>query len=372
MLRSPDGPSPQDDSTGRFLTRADLSEYQRIRRNLTIALAAVLVVVVVGVVGYIIIGGRGTSVMDALYMTAITLSTVGFEEVIDLSESPLGRIFTVGLLVSGMGLAAYTLSMVAALLVEGQLHHIYARRRMEKAIDRMQGHYIVCGNTTACAHVVEELVHTDRPCMAVVSTDEDLEKLRNRCADVPVFVGDPSDDEVLKRARVDRATGVVFCMESDKDNLLGVFTARRLAPGTRIVAAAESSGARAKLVAAGASAVVSPGQIGGLRMASELLRPVVVSFLDQMLRVGDGSLRVEEVEVPPGAGNGARTIASLAVREVPGALLLAVRHAGEKSFTFDPDPEIPLADGMVLVVMADAEGRKRLEGRMADLAGGAG
>lgn len=363
-------PGRRDESTGRFLTKVELAEFHRIRRNLTIALGALFVVVMVGVVGYLIIGGGRYGVLDAIYMTVITLSTVGYTEVIDLSGNPTGRMFTVALLVGGMGIVAYSVTMVAALLVEGQLHRIFARRRMEKAIEKMRNHYIVCGDTSTCRHVVEELVMTNRECLAVVPSEEELDTLRNSFGDTPAFLGDPSDDDVLERARIDRAAGVVFCMMSDKDNLLGVFTARRLAPEARIVAAADAADTRSKLLAAGADAVVRPGHIGGLRMASELVRPTVVTFLDQMLRVGDGSLRVEEVAVPAGVEGEARTLSSVGAEEIPEALIVAVRPPDGDAFDFDPDPETPLREGMTLVVMADAAGRKRIEERLADLAGG--
>lgn len=237
---------------------------------------------------------------------------------------------------------------------------------MEKAIDRMEDHYIVCGDTAACAYVTEELALTNREAVMIVQDETSWDALRERL-DNPAFVGDPTDDDVLLNARLDHAAGVVFCLASDKDNLLGVFTARRLAPDVRIVAATESTDARTKLVAAGADAVVNPGRIGGLRMASELVRPTVVTFLDQMLRVGSGSLRIEEAVVPDGLPEPPPTLEDVRFGEIPETMLMAIRPPDGSGFNFDPDPAIPLAPGMTLVVMAEAEGRKRVEERLSSL-----
>lgn len=371
--RRSDGPEEAVSSTsaGRFLTRADLAEYHRLRRNLGIALTALVVIVVIGVVGFLIIGGGRYGLVDAIYMTVITLSTVGFGEIIDMSGNPGGRLFTAALVVGGMGIAAYSVTMLAAFLFEGQLRHIFARRQMEKTIERMEDHYVVCGETATCAYVVRELTLTNREAVVVVPEETALEALRNRFEDTPAFVGDPTDDDVLLNARLDHAAGVVFCLESDKDNLLGVFTARRLAREVRIAASTESSAARAKLEAAGADAVINPGQIGGLRMASELVRPTVVTFLDQMLRVGGGTLRVEEARVPEGLDDPPPTLADVRFQEIPETMLMAIRPRDGSGFDFDPDLATPLEAGMTLVVMTETEGRERLEARLASLAGSA-
>jgi voltage-gated potassium channel len=345
----------------------DTVEFNRIRRRLGLALLALLIVVTFGVIGFLIIGRGQHGLVDAVYMTVITLTTVGFGEIIDLSASPAGRIFTILLIIGGMGIAAYAVTLLAAFLIEGQLRHIFARRRMERTIARLDGHYVVCGDAPTTLHVVEELINTGRG-MVFVSPDEPtLRNARERYGDLPVLAGDPSDDDVLMAAGVERAAGVVFCMENDKDNLVGVFTARRLAPKARIVASSDTVEARAKMVAAGADAVVRPERIGGLRMASELVRPTVVSFLDQMLRAQGGSLRVEEVVVAPDADTHGKTIGAVEVDEVEGAVLLALRRQPGGEFEFKPSPETRLEPGMALVVMADTAGRRRLEERLAAL-----
>ena len=176
--------------------------------------------------------------------------------------------------------------------------------------------------------------------------------------------GDPTDDPVLMQAGVERAHGVVFALENDQDNVLGVLTARRLAPDARIIASTESAATGEKLRTAGANAVVSPSRIGGLRIASELIRPKVVSFLDQMLREKGGTLRVKEVIIPERAQAAGKGLASLDVGSIEGTILLAARRE-DGGFEFRPGPETMLEPGMALIVMADLEGRSRLEQRLA-------
>lgn len=342
---------------------AEAAEFYRLRRRLRLALGALALVTTVGVLGFLLIGGTGRGIVDAIYMTVITLTTVGFGEIIDMSNNPAGRIFTVVLLLVGMGIVAYTVPMAAAFVIEGQLHNIFARRRMQKTIAEMADHYIVCGDTTAGWHVAEELLRTGREVVIVAPTAEVLAEAHHRLGDCPGIVGDPSSDEVLLEAGAERAAGFVVCAHNDKDNVLGVLTARRLAPRARIIAATEQPETEIKLQTVGADMVVSPSRIGGLRMASALVRPTVVTFLDKMLREKGGTLRVEEVTIPQDAQVSDRTLGGLKVDEVAGAMLLAVRHPETGEFTFKPPADTPLTAGMTLVVMADPDGLDRLRKR---------
>lgn len=349
--------------------RAHEAEFNRLLRRLRLALGALVLVTAVGVLGFLLIGRGEHGLIDAIYMTVITLTTVGFGEIIDMSAHPAGRVFTVVLVLGGMGVVAYTIPMLAALMIEGHLHHVFARHRMDKAIAKMAGHHIVCGDTAATWHVTEELTRTRRGIVVVVPTDEALAHIRSRLGDVAAVVGDASDDEILKTAGIERAAGVVFAMASDKDNVIGVLTARRLAPNARIVAATEEPETDAKLRTVGADAVVSPSRIGGLRMASELVRPAVVTFLDTMLRQKGGTLRVEEVTMPSDADVGDRTLGSLAIDDIPGALLVAVRRPRTGEFDFKPALDTRLEPGMTVVVMADPDGLDRLRARFRSATG---
>ena len=235
---------------------------------------------------------------------------------------------------------------------------------MQKTIEAMSGHYIVCGTTPEARHVVEELSKTERDVVLVAEDSDGLESVSRHVANVLGIVGDPAADQVLERAGVARAAGVVACLASDKDNVIVTLTARRLAPEARIIAASEKAENDPKMRVAGADAVVSPCRIGGLRMASELVRPTVVSFLDKMLRVQSGddqSLRVEELVVPEQSSRAGQSLRDLDITEATGAVLLAAVKVGEEAFEFSPPSATPVKAGMKLLVMATADMRQKLE-----------
>ena len=146
---------------------AEFSEFHRLKKRLGIAFASLVAVTGIGAVGFWVIGGGEYGLIDAIYMTVITLTTVGFTEVIDMSANPGGRIFTIGLLMLGMGIVAYSVPMMAAFLIEGQLHHIFRRRRMEKSIAQLSDHYVVCGDKASSWYVAEELIGTGRSTVVV-------------------------------------------------------------------------------------------------------------------------------------------------------------------------------------------------------------
>ncbi len=344
-------------------THAALQQFERIRHRLIVALIALIGVTVVGVAGFSVIGGARHGFIDALYMTIITLTTVGFGEVIDMSEHPGGRLFTIALLMLGMGIVAYSVPLVTAFIVEGQFFRVFDRRRIQKMLSELQDHYIVCGDTVTAAHVAKELLRSGRRLALVGPTDDALTVLQEATEGAPGVVGDPTDDTPPLAVGIERAAGLVACTQSDKDNLLVVLPARRLAPEARIIAATERPETAAKMRAVGADGVVSPSRIGGRRMASEMVRPRVVTFLDRMLRDERASLRLEEIAVPPGSPAVGRKLAQLYTDELRDVLLLAITDEKGESFEFKPPIERDLRAGERLVVMADAEARARIERR---------
>jgi len=364
MGRAPDGGPRKGSKHARL---GSSHEFYRLRRRLGIAVAALISVTATGAIGYTVIGRGEHGIVDAVYMTIITLTTVGFGEIIDMTNNPAGRIFTVMLLMVGMGIVAYSIPLMAAFVIEGQLSHTFLRRRMLKRVGQMTNHYVVCGDTPAAVYVATELVRTGRDVVLAGIADESANLDHEDLSGLPHVAGDPSDDSVLMSAKVQSAEGLVACMENDKDTVLVVLTARRLARGLRIVAAAERMDVEPKIRAAGADAVVCSSQIGGLRMASELVRPKVVSFLDKMLRDERSSLRVEEISVPPISRSATITLSSGKIDELAGAVLLAVQRQGSEHFEFDPSPDTPLEPGMVLVIMTDADGRAKIEKKLAQL-----
>ena len=293
---------------------------------------------------------EGWPFLDALYMTTITLSTVGFQEVHPLSTG--GRLLAMALILGGTGSLLYALSVVTAFIVEGELRGLLGKRRMEKALERLHGHVIVCGAGETGKHVVEELQKTQTPCVVIEQNLAQLKHLE-RLAPTPVIEGDATDGVVLSRARIDIARGLITTLPSDKDNLFVILTARELNPTLRIVSRVIEDDSHAKLRKAGADAVVSSNQIGGLRLASELIRPHVVSFLDTMLRDPHRVLRIEEAEVMQGSPVVGKTLDELDLVSRVGLVVMAKRRGAKGEFVYNPKASTPLDAGDFLIVCGE-------------------
>jgi len=306
----------------------------------------------VGVLGYRLIGGDRYTWMQAVYMTANAITTTGFREVIDIANDPVGEGFTIVLMIFGAGVMVYSTSVITAFVVEGDLTQGFRRRRMRRTIDTMTAHYIVCGVGATGWAVVNELVKTER---SVVVIDQDVERIRRIESDfpeVPVLIDDFTDDQVLLQAGVARAAGIVICTTGDKDLLVTTISARQLNPKLRVVARVAGERSAARLKQAGADAIVSPALIGGMRMASELVRPNVVSFLDMMLRDTNRNLRVEEVPVRAGSAFVGRNLGELNTHSRTNCLLLATRSR-QGEYVFNPPDEEAVEVDMTLIVMGD-------------------
>lgn len=330
-------------------------------RTLLRAAGLIGLVFAVGVVGYAALAGPGYGPLDAIYMTVITLTTVGYGETIDLSQNPAGRVFTVILLVVGVGSFVYFFSNLTAFMVEGHLDALLRGRRMKNQIDKLRGHYIVCGVGATGEHIVRELVMTQRPFVAVDADEARLRAIEAQLGiEFPSVVGDATDDDTLRAAGIERAAGLAACIAADKDNLIVTVSARLLNPGLRIISRCIEDHIGQKIRQAGADAIVSPNTIGGLRIVSELVRPTVVSFLDTMLRDRQEGLRVEELPIAAGNPLEGTPVGALRARGLQDVLVVALR-AVDGSWVFNPDDERVLAAGSTLIYMGGPGARASLE-----------
>jgi len=329
----------------------------QIRRRFIWAGVALLTVLVVGSIGYWFIGGRQDSFIDVLYMTIITISTIGFTEVVDMSANPGGRAFTIFIALGGIGTLAYILTNITALVVEGELRDTFRRRRMEKKARNSKGHYIVCGVGWVGSHIVNELCATQRPYVIVDINKESIERVAERVTEEIIIEGDATENETLLKAGIEQATGVFAVTGNDNHNLVISLTAKQLNPAVKVVARCNETSNETKMRRAGADAVVSPGYIGGLRMASEMIRPTVVSFLDIMLRDKDSNLRVEEIALPESLAG--KTISELGLEKYANTLLLAIRTG--TNWVYNPPMDCATTQGCILVIMTTPEDRDSLE-----------
>jgi voltage-gated potassium channel len=318
------------------------------RRRLGLSIALFAGVFVVGVAGFKILGGPGWSLLDAVYQTVITVATVGYGEAHDLGGNPAARVFEILYIILSLGTIAFAVSSITAFIVEGELKRLLGRRRMDKDIARLKDHDIVCGSDETAQTIIQELLATARPFVVIEPAAERLEKLA-ALGPVLYLQGDPAEDDVLLKAGIERARGVLLSLPTDEANLFVAVTARSLNPKVRIVAKGIDVKSHAKMMKAGADYVVSPSYIGGMRMVSQLIRPAAVTFLDLMLRERGATLRVEDVFVAAGAPLAGKTVGASGLRDLREALLVAIKRAGTGEHVFNPGPEAVIGAGDALI-----------------------
>ncbi|MFB3922406.1 MAG: TrkA family potassium uptake protein [Terriglobia bacterium] len=324
-----------------------------LRRQLVVSFLLLFIVVMLAAIGYRVLGGPHISSLDAIYMAIITVATVGYGEIVDTAANPHLRIFNIFVIFFGIGIMLYVFSASTAFIVEGELKDIFRRRKMLKQIRNLKDHFIVCGAGETAHHVVQELLKTGHPLVVIDHDEERLEKIRH-LGEFPVLTGEAADEAVLESAGLSYAAGLAVVLPDDKDNLMVTVTARQMSSTVRIIARCTDARMGDKLIRAGASAAVSPNMIGGMRMASELVRPHVVSFLDLMLREKSKTLRVEEIEIREASVWASKTIHETEIHPRFDLLALAVRNSAG-AIQYNPHGDTVLHGGDVLIVMGNVE-----------------
>ncbi len=336
--------------------------YHKHLKGLFGGLCVLVCVQVVGTLGYHYIGRPNATWIDSFYMTFITIATIGYGETVDLSQHPYGRLFTVFIALIGIGTLTYLFSALVAVLVDADLNAALRRKRMDKKIAELKGHYIVCGIGRVGSNVVHELQKTQRKYVVIETNKETLDNWLEHHSHAAYLHDDAVEDQALLRAGVNHAAGVFAVTGDDSHNLMVALSVKLINPKARVVVRLHDIRNANKARKAGADEIVSPDFTGGMRIASAMLRPHVVNFMDQMLHSDDG-LRVEEVTVPAGFTEVA--LESL-VPKSPDYLLMATHEAGR--WVFNPAQDHVVKSGVVLVLMATPSGRAKLEQRLAQYA----
>jgi voltage-gated potassium channel len=319
-------------------------------RQLIYAGLVFLVPVVIGTVGYTLLG---LGPFTALYQTIITVATVGYAE-IDGPYDTVDRIFTIALILVGVVSVAYAFGLVLDLVVENRIARHFSERRMSRAIESMTGHLVVCGLGRVGRTIADEFRRAGRPTVVI-----DVDPARIEACELPHVLGDATDDAVLRAAGVERAATLVVALDSDEANLYVTLSARVMNPSLFIVSRARDEAAGAKLQKVGANRVVNPQLIGGDRMAAMALQPNVAEFLDVVMRERGIEFRLEELAVGPGSELDGSSLREAHIRDRTGALVLALRHA-DGAFTTNPSPELTMRAGDIVIAIGTQDQLGRL------------
>ncbi len=324
-------------------------------RRVWSAFLALGVIGAMGVLGYIFL--EGWTFMEALYMTVITLTTVGYREVRELDTT--GQLLTMFLLITGVGTLFYAAVSSVELAVEGAVRGYFQRRRMRARINKLNEHYVLCGFGRVGRQVAREFALDGVPFVVI---DQDPEKVEECVAEgYLAILGEASDDAVLEEVGVGRARGLVAAVDSDADNVFVVLSARKMNPDLHIVARASSDESAAKLGIAGADRTLSPYAVGGRRLASLATQPLIVDFLDIVTRGRKGiEFRLEEFDVPKESPLANRTIGELKIGDKTGAMILAILSK-EGKFDTTPSARDTIHPGDTLIVLGTREQVSRLE-----------
>lgn len=315
-------------------------------KNLIIAIIALIIILLTGTVGYSLI--QKWNLLDSLYMTIITITTVGYGEVSELSIP--GKIFTIGLITGGMGVSAYILGSLASLMFEGEIKKIFGRRKLEKQIKTLKDHYIICGYGRIGSLICKELSTAAKPVpFVVVENDSNVvEEIENENF---LFVyGNATEENILIKAGLKRAKGLVSVVSSNSDNVYITLSARELNNKLFILTRASHEKAEKKLLRAGADKVVSPYYIGGKRMAQAILRPTVVDFIELAVQNESMELQLEEITIKKPSALSGISLKDSGIRQKLGLIIVAIKKRSGQ-MVFNPSSESKLeSDDTVLAI----------------------
>lgn len=325
-------------------------------RHLKISLCVLLILVSGGTLGYSTIEGWGP--LDSLYMTIITLGTVGFREVHELDDA--GKLFTMVLIIFGVGVIGYIVGSLAQIMFEGQFQRIIGRKKVEKAIAALEGHYIVCGFGRIGALICREFSAKPLPFVVVEKEASTIQRMEQDGHGYLFLHGDATADDTLLKAGIKRAKGLISVVTSDTENVYITLTARGLNPDLFILARSGEEGSEIKLKRAGASKVVSPYLIGGSRMAQAILRPNVVDFIEIATGREHMELQMEEILIPENSGFVGESLASSGFRKETGVIIVGIKKENGK-MGFNPESHTRIEGRDTLIVLGEPSAINKLD-----------
>jgi voltage-gated potassium channel len=327
----------------------------RALRNLRVLVAVLVLLVVIGTAGFHFI--EGWSWFDGFYMVITTFTTIGYTEVHSLSQA--GRVFNVFLILMGVGNVFLIIGALTQSVLEVEFNQFFGRRKMEREISRLTGHYIICGAGRVGRSVARELARKPAP-FVVVESDPDKAAKYNE-EGWPIIIGDATKEQILKQARIEHAAGLVAASTTDAINTYIVLTARGLNPKLKIIARASEDDAEKHLKTAGADSVISPYIFAGYRIAHSFLRPNVLDFIEiAMLQNTELGLEIEEISVGEVSRFAGKTVRDSHIRQELDVIVLAIKRPGQQML-FNPKSDDMIKPGDQIVVMGQPERLRKLE-----------
>ncbi len=330
----------------------------RFRNNILTVAMFLAILLLIGTTGYMMINDNWDW-LDALYMTFISFSTVGFKEVGSLT--PAGRVFTMIIILFGIVIISMLSASVTSWFVQNELLLKRKKQRMMKQIAQLKEHIILCGAGDTGKTVIKEFVQAKKDFVIIEDNMEVIEALQEFYPKLFFIHGDATKDEILEEANIKQARVLISALSMDADNLFVVVSARALNPNMTIISRAVDPSTEDKLYKAGANYVISPNIVEGTRMASVLLRPTVVSFIEVMMRGGeDLSLRMEEIDIPRGSSLIGKTLQEAQIPQRSGLIIIAIKKGKDSHWLFNPSSTQLLEENDRLIVLGDSEKMDKL------------
>lgn len=325
------------------------------RRKVALILLFLLLILIIGMSGYMLL--LHVDAVDALYMTVITISTVGYGEVGVMTDA--AKLFSIFIIFAGLSAVGYGVTSLVQYFFEGEMRAAWRKKRMEGKIQELKNHYIICGAGEIGRTVIKSLKEHGSAFVVIEENEKQFAELAD--AGVLTILGNATHEDVLERAGIAQAKGIVCALDTDSENVFTVLTARQMNEAIYIVSKAVEPTAHNKLLKAGADKTISPNEIGGQRIAALLLRPSVISFLDVITRAGDMTLDLAEVVIAPQSALAGKKLAEAKIPERTGLIVLALKRGDAAKFKFNPGSGEVIRVGDTMVVLGTAEQVGRLK-----------
>ncbi len=335
--------------------------YQKEVRRIIYSLIILTFIFFGGTLGYYLLGQGKWSLVDCAYMTFITLSTIGYSEVFDLSNRPEVRIYTMFIITFGLGTFAYYFSHLVSYIVEGDLKNFFWNKKMIKNSAKLSNHIIVCGAGKTGVNVIEELIASKRDVVVIENREEIIDYLKHELNDdIPIIFGDATDDDILLNAGIKNAYGLISSLPDDKDNIYVVITAKSLNPSLKVITKSIEPKTVKKFYSIGADYVVSSKQIGGIRMATQMTSPVAVSFVETLISHKDNKHAIDVIVISENSHVIGKKLGEINLRKHTKALILAYKEENKNDYNLLPESSTVFEKNMELIILSSIDEFEKL------------